>query len=123
MRQAEEVNLLNIAGGAAVEVFDRLMQEALRNIADPATEAEAKRKIVIEVSLEPNEDRTALISSVQGHANLAKLRQVPTTIYASAHAKNGRYVAYEHDPKQSGLFDHEAPEVKIQRPAPAAPPQ
>jgi hypothetical protein len=100
----EEVSLLTIARGAAVEVFDRLMQDVLRNVADPATEAETTRKITIEIALHPNEDRTAMVTGVQGKAALAPLRQVPTTLYTTAHKKNGRYVAVEYDPKQSSLL-------------------
>jgi hypothetical protein len=52
-----EVSLVTIGGGAAVELFDDALKEALRNIADPNTEAKTPRDIVLKVRIRPSESR------------------------------------------------------------------
>ncbi len=102
--QEEEVTLINIAHGRAIELFDRTFQKVLENIQDMATEGETKRKITLEFTFEPNKDRSALITTVQAKASLAPITQVPTTIYTAAHKRNGRLLAVEYDPTQASLL-------------------
>jgi hypothetical protein len=54
----EDVNLGNLCGGAIEEVFQREFAAVLANIADVNTDAEAKRKIVLEFTIAPFEDRS-----------------------------------------------------------------
>jgi hypothetical protein len=58
MMDGEQVTLSNLCGGAIEEVFQREFAEVLSNIGDVNTDPEAKRKIVLEFTLEPFEDRS-----------------------------------------------------------------
>lgn len=63
------VNLETFAGGALQEKFDDAMEKVLVNMTDPNTPWKNKRKIVVEVSFEQNEDRddsTVNVSVVPG---------------------------------------------------------
>lgn len=69
--EPELITLDNIAGGALHELFEQEFQRVLANILDPNTPAEAKRSIRIDLTLEPNEHRTACHHHIEVSSKLA----------------------------------------------------
>jgi len=53
------IDLTTVGGGAAIERFKVELDRALWNIADPNTEWKKPRKIVLTVTIQPNEQRKA----------------------------------------------------------------
>jgi hypothetical protein len=104
----EKLSLLNLANGAAVEVFDRELDQVIRNIADVNTDAEAKRQITLEVRFMPFEDRSGSQIEITCKAKLIGVPGVKTQAFIR---KSGSQVtAYSHDPRQTRLFEDPAPE-------------
>ena len=54
----DKVSLTNLGGGAAVELFDNELALVLDNIQDPNTEARKVRKITLEITIKPDNDRS-----------------------------------------------------------------
>lgn len=103
------VTLATIAGGAAHDRFEEALVAVLANIADPNTEPEKTRKIVLTVAMRPNKNRDACEVIVSSEAKLAPVKPADSTLFIGKHA--GRRVAFEYDPKQAGLFDQPRPKV------------
>ena len=53
----QDVTLINIAEGEAQHLFQRELERALENIADPHTSATAARDINLKVRIIPNQER------------------------------------------------------------------
>jgi protoporphyrinogen oxidase len=91
---SEGFNIANIAGGALVEQVDAEIQEVLKNIADPNTDWEKKRKIQINVVFEPDHHRDTSEVTFEVKAVLApQLRQ--TTRIAFESNSKGKMIAEE----------------------------
>lgn len=52
-----EITLATLAGGALIECASHELRKICENIADPNTKADAKRKLQINVVIEPDEKR------------------------------------------------------------------
>lgn len=98
----ENVTLVSIGNGAAVELFDRELERVLENIVDPNTEAEAVRKIKIEFVFQPGENRDKGAVLIKATSTLASLRPADSFIYIGR-VKDGSLLAVEHNPKQLTL--------------------
>lgn len=105
MEQA--VKLDNIGGGALSELFEAELARVLANIADPNTDAKAKRTIAIEVMFKPSEDRDVADVQLKCASKLAGIKKVSSVLYMGK--RDGRLIAVESDPRQSRLFDDERP--------------
>lgn len=57
---SEKLSLVNLGGGAAVEMFDEALEKVLENILDPNTEAKTKRVITLKMTISPAENRGVL---------------------------------------------------------------
>ena len=53
------MNLNNIGNGALAELFDKQLQEVLKNIQDPNSDVKKKSTITIQVGITPFENRDA----------------------------------------------------------------
>lgn len=51
--ELNQMTLANLGGGAAVERFQEELQKVITNILDPNTEAQAKRSVVLKVTIKP----------------------------------------------------------------------
>lgn len=100
------VTLTTLADGAALELFQSELDRVLRNIQDPNTEPKASRKVVLEVSFNPDEMRECGDVRVRVSAKLAGLKGARTRVFFGRH--KGQLVATEFNPKQAGLFDEKA---------------
>jgi hypothetical protein len=97
------VTLDTIGGGALAELFDAELSRILANIADPNTDAEAKRVITLTVSFEPNRARDVADVALTCKSKLAGIMTVSTQLFMGRH--KGKLIAVESDPRQSNLFD------------------
>jgi len=109
MQQVQGVTLTNIGGGALAELFEEELARVLANIADPNTDAEQKREITLKVVVKPKHDRQALDVDLKCSSKLASIVTVSTMLFMGR--AGGRLVAVESDPRQSGLFDEQKPQL------------
>jgi hypothetical protein len=101
------MTLANIAGGAAMELFQRELDRVLENILDPNAPAESKRGIVLKVTFTPNPDRTQSGIAVECDARLAPAQGAGGVAFIGR--RSGRAVAVPHNPQQYQMvFDKPA---------------
>jgi hypothetical protein len=101
--EKEKVSLGNLCGGAIEEVFQREFAQVLANIADVNTDAEAKRKISLEFTITPFEDRSGAQVTFACKSKTVPVQAVKGTVFLQ---RQGLVmVAVPHDPKQARLFD------------------
>ena len=67
----ETANIGNLCGGAIPEVFDRTLEQVMKNIADINCPAEQKREITLKISFKPAENRELGEVSFKCEAKLA----------------------------------------------------
>lgn len=103
--ELQEITLENVAGGIVPEMFERHLEDVLRDIDDPNTDPKAKRTITIEVTFSPSEDRRAAAVWVKFGAKKAGVKPMGTVVHLGR--KGGRLVAMGADPNQ-GELDFEA---------------
>ncbi len=103
MEDQEKVSLLNIKGGAAVEMFDRMLEEVLVNINDINTNTK-QRKVTLEVIIAPSEDRTIADIGIKCTPTFQFQEMEKTT--ADLKIEEGKAVAKERITKQMGIFSN-----------------
>ncbi len=91
-----KVNLETFAGGALQEKFDDAMEKVLVNMMDPNTPWKNKRKIVVEVSFEQNEDRDDSTVNVSVVPKLAPVKPVSTRMAIGKDLETGKVFAEEY---------------------------
>ena len=91
-----KVNLETFAGGALQEKFDDAMEKVLVNMMDPNTPWKNKRKIVVEVSFEQNEDRDDSTVNVSVVPKLAPVKPVSTRMAIGKDLETGQVFAEEY---------------------------
>lgn len=97
MKDVEKLEDLNY--GAPNEQFAKAWQEMIRNIADPATRATAKREIVITVTVVPTEDRNMAATKVEVKTKLAPVKEDVGSIMFDVNDK-GMIVARAYEAEQ-----------------------
>jgi len=102
----EQVSLSNLCGGAVEEVFQREWHQVLKNVADINTDAEAKRKITLEFTIAPFEDRSGAQVTFACKSKTIPAEAVKGTVFLQR--KDNGFVAFPRDPKQARLFGKEA---------------
>lgn len=74
------MDLSTIAGGLLQKAFDRNYEAILANIQDETTEATAKRKITIDVTLAPDEKRNLIKTTFSVRRKTAPIVDVGTVM-------------------------------------------
>ena len=111
MTEKETVTLSNLCGGAVEEVFQREWAQVLANIGDVNTNPEAKRKLTLEFTVKPFEDRSGAQVTFACKSKTVPVEEVKGTIFLQRQGL--AMVAVPHDPKQIRLFEpQKPPEVK-----------
>lgn len=100
INQAINFNLSDIAEGGVQEKFATEMKKVADNILDPNTEAKAKRKVTLEMTLVPNDNRDAIDVMVSVKSRLAPQVGVTTTMLLGRNDDTGMIEANE---LQSGI--------------------
>lgn len=101
--EKEEVTLSNICGGSVEEVFQREWASLLANIGDINTDPEAKRKLTLEFTITPFEDRSGAKVTFACKSKIVPVEAVSGTVFLQR--KGLGFVAVPHDPQQIRMFD------------------
>ncbi len=111
-----KVNLETFAGGALQEKFDDAMEKVLVNMTDPNTPWKNKRKIVVEVSFEQNEDRDDSTVNVSVVSKLAPVKPVSTRMAIGKDLETGQVFAEEYGSQCRGqmtLDDYQSQQDQV----------
>jgi hypothetical protein len=103
MEEKEQVTLSNICGGAVEEVFQREWASLLANIGDINTNPEAKRKLTLEFSIKPFEDRSGAQVTFACKSKTVPVDEVKGTVFLTR--RGTTLIAVAHDPQQIRMFD------------------
>lgn len=101
--QKERATLTSIAGGQAVQLFDRELDKVLLNIADDSVRASGVRKITLEFTFTPDEMRHATMVRVAAKSTLTKSPDAAGLVYIGEN--EGEIGAFNSDPKQLTLAE------------------
>lgn len=82
-------DLEKFAGGALAEKFNIGLQEVLENIADPNTDPKKKRKLTLELSFEPDEERELSMVDIVVKTKLQPNMPVATKIIIDKDGEGG----------------------------------
>ena len=86
------INIATIAGGALIEQVDEEIRKVLENIADPNTDPEKNRKVIIHLTISGEQNREIADLSFQTKSVLVPARSQTTRI---AFEKNGNQIVAE----------------------------
>lgn len=107
------VTLETLAGGAALELFDREFAKLLENAQDPNTKPDAKRSITLKVTLDCSEDRESAVAGIEIKSSLAPAKPAVGRLYMGR--KDGRLVAITNDPRQRDFFREDGTVLPLDR--------
>lgn len=99
----ETVNLENIGGGAAMELFDVEWRRVLKDIMDPNTDPKAERSITVKITVKPDENRDLGIIGISVKPKLAGTKEFLTKAFFGI--EEGKPEAREIENRQETLFD------------------
>jgi hypothetical protein len=94
-KEEQSVSLINLNGGAAVELFDDELQKAFDNIGDPNTKPDAVREVTLTVKLHPDEKRRYCDITIQAKSKTAPVRESSTMVFLGKKAGSSRVIASE----------------------------
>lgn len=106
--ELKELTLETVAGGAAPELFDQLLDQVLENIEDPNYPAEKQRKLTLEFVFEPGADRHEASVEIRPKLKLADREGVAGRAFIGR--QDGELVAVAHDPWQEDMFEDTEPD-------------
>lgn len=108
MSEHNRLSLSNLGDGGALELFDVALQEILKNIQDPNTDAGAARSITLTVTFKPDKSRDLGLCKYKVVPKLAPIAEQETRIFLPQQPDaSGVYYATEHNPKQPNLAFHQ----------------
>lgn len=102
----DEVTLETLGGGAAAELWAEEFRKVVDNVWDPNAPARAARKIKLEVTITPSENRATAGVAIRCTSKLAPTSGVETQFFFGR--RGGQTVALENNPRQAELFEDEA---------------
>lgn len=102
-QEAQPVSLSNLCGGAIEELFQREFAAVLANIVDVNVDAEAKRKITLELTINPFKDRSGAQVTFACKSKTIPAEAAKGTVFLQR--RGLVMVAVPHDPKQIRMFD------------------
>lgn len=114
MEGLKRITLENLGSGGAVEQFNHAFRQALRNIADPNTDPKAKRVVVLEVVIVPDEGGESAAVGYKVTSKLPGLRPGGTMIYLTEDDEGP--VAVGRDTRQIDAFADADAEGRTQFP-------
>ena len=107
----DPMSLTNLGDGAAIEQFDEELQKVLDNIVDPNTEAKQVRKIILTVSIKPDDDRSIGEICIECDSRKGPQLKFFTKCLIGRTGKHGE--ARELDVQQKSFIDREGNVVPI----------
>ncbi len=106
-KNPDELDLSNLLNGEIVDEFGAELQIVADDIMDPNKKAATKRKVVLEVTILPNETRDVCTTSIQVYSQTPKYNPKSTVLFVGK--SNGRACFSEKNAKQGDLFDPPQP--------------
>ena len=111
----EKKSLIQMARGGFMEIFDAEMTKVLDNILDPNTKATGKRKLTVEFTFAPDDNRQTVGVSFQCKQKLEPINPVVTSLFITGD-QTGEVTVVEMVPQVPGQIDmyggeQEAPAV------------
>ncbi len=113
--ESKRVSLESLAAGDAVALFQQEFQKVLANIADPNTPWKGARRVMLTVTIYPNEMRDYATVDVDCTSKLVKAKGVESHFFMGT--EKGQVVAYEERVKQPELTDKNGANVLSMPPA------
>jgi len=101
----------NLAGGAAVDLFEHELARVLANVQDPNAPATKTRTITLTVDIKPTEDRAAANVKVAAKSKLASPRPAGAVIHLTT--RGAMPIAVVSNPNQGRLFDATTPRLGV----------
>lgn len=108
--ERDSKSILEMARGAIMERVDYEMSRIVDNIMDANTKATAKRKLVVTVVLQPDDERANIVADVTAKSTLAATNPVRTSLYVAGDPATGEMSVVEMVPQvpgQMGFDDSE----------------
>lgn len=99
------VNLLNLADGEIIDKLNRELEKIAQNIADKNTDPKKERKITLQISFKPNENRDSINTSVIAKTSLAPERGIETLILMG---KDSEGQLHLNEVRQQSIFDNKS---------------
>lgn len=102
-----KVDLNTLCGGVLPELFEREFQNVVRNIKDVNTEELAKRKVVMEVTVEPQKEtnRTKACLSLSVKSKLAPVKPVVSGMLIEGRDAYEQEIVPSANPELSNVTD------------------
>lgn len=103
-------SILDMSRGAIKERVDYEMAKVIDNILDANTKPDAKRKLVLTLTITPDADRTNLTVETQAKTTLAPTNPVKTALYVAGATGTGEVQVLEMTaqvPGQLGMVEEE----------------
>lgn len=105
----DQISILNIEGGAAIEMFDRALAKVMGNVADINTKLKIKRTIVLKVNIIPMDENRDLID-YELDCDMKLANQHTVVGKADVRAVPGKgFVAIRRDPQSQLPIDNVTP--------------
>lgn len=124
MKKNINVNLSDMANGAVQVKLNRAMEQVVKNILDPNTDATKKRRITLNLTITPAETRDSFALATQVKTTLVPEMEVPATVLVGK-SSDGKLVANElksgtagqeyFDPEDSTLKDDKGNPIEDQK--------
>lgn len=109
----EAMSLENLGDGAAIEMFNDELQKILDNIVDPNAQAKKDRKIVLTVTIKPDEDRQIGDILIECQGKTAASRAYATRCVIGKAGKRGE--ARELKTNQTSFLNREGKVISIDK--------
>ena len=116
MEDLNRASIVEMAMGAIEERVNYEMDRVIQNILDRNTQATGKRKVVVELTIVPDDDRKVLAVSATAKSTLVQTNPVKTALYLGTDPKTGELRVSEMTPQipgQLAIAGGEAPSRKI----------
>jgi len=105
--EGDAISIVNVKGGAVVDMADRAIDRALQNINDINTTLDV-REITIKITLKPSEDRTFIEYGALVRSKLAGQEGIKGTADVRIN-EQGKAFGRERGRKQAPLFSNVTP--------------
>lgn len=102
----DEPTITQLCRGALPELLERALRDVAKNLKDPNTQAEAVRKISIEIRVKGFADRSGAEVQMAVATKVPGFNVVKGTIYVKGSGEDVKVVA--RDPRQDALFESDA---------------
>jgi hypothetical protein len=108
----QPVNLGSIARGALMELFEIEIAKLAANIADTKTKATKERRLTLELSLKPDQDRKTIDVTTRASLKLAPIADHASRVYLGKDT-DGHPLLFDTDPRQELLFEPPAADKPV----------